>query len=878
MIFNAKYNVIYIYLKSNNINFVELTLPQITYLYCCANSCGLFSAYTDMVSLLLHRIRQEKKHPNEQSISNFCFDSVFDVVNSLCSTENTVNDILSELTAKMKRENYLLHDSILLSSRIKENWINYREKLMENVLPLVVPFLCKNVDKAQVTLCRVLEAFEESRKLHQVSVEFGNRLLATICDSFVAGAVTVVDTLNSPYIWKHLLNAKSFNLFISLMEKYIKQIDLIKLSKKNLVVRSEFDVAYRLFDVTESKTDGDEKEEAHNGQAAVHPVYAFFALTCLWGVKRNDVQQHKRYVAKMVKSILYPNVEIFEKFYGNYDNSLTNMIETYQLFGDIYKHIDDLSVIQGKFYYDSDIWTDSDNLNLFEEFVRDSMGLSLFLPTKVTDAGALSEVAAKTKMKPKSKRAKVIRQAKRAIIDQVHDTTCGCYCDCDLSLCCSCFACYRKRKLAEKNSKDEKKKADIKVLMLGSGDVGKATFAKQIQHIYPSGSEIERQKMEFESEKEASKNVIRMNMVADMAMLVEKGIMYHRENPDAFMEPSYPERYEVPDENAPDGRYIVDIKEGVEAVVNLSKEGFRDVTAQDGDASIDTIQESDEYWIVLGVYIHALWQQPWIRDTYAKRKNLFSSTTNMNEFFDKARDCMSPNYMVSDEDYLKLRVRTTGMKEHRFLYHSAQMKKAYKIKLIYGGGQRNERRKWVDCFDAVSTMIYFCALNHYCEILFEEDTQNAMWESLDLFHGILNGKWFRHSTVIVLLNREDLFRECVRQGYQLKDCFDADTERHPLAEWPGAYDQVNKYTDIEWDPDAYVDLETEVRDNNFNNVVNTQIDFIKEIFFGIAQQNDRKRNGDVYVHVIDVLDKDEVKKMFDTTMINTFQNYILGLM
>ena len=105
----------------------------------------------------------------------------------------------------------------------------------------------------------------------------------------------------------------------------------------------------------------------------------------------------------------------------------------------------------------------------------------------------------------------------------------------------------------------------------------------------------------------------------------------------------------MPDEKAPDGRYIVNIKEAVETVVNLSKDAFSDITAQDAQAAMDNIQETDEYWIVLGVYIRALWEQPWIKSIFQRRKGLFSLSDNIDYFFDKASLCMAPNYKVSDE-------------------------------------------------------------------------------------------------------------------------------------------------------------------------------------------------------------------------------------
>jgi guanine nucleotide-binding protein G(i) subunit alpha len=39
------------------------------------------------------------------------------------------------------------------------------------------------------------------------------------------------------------------------------------------------------------------------------------------------------------------------------------------------------------------------------------------------------------------------------------------------------------------------------------------------------------------------------------------------------------------------------------------------------------------------------------------------------------------------------------------------------------GGQRSERRKWIHCFDAVSSIIFCVALSEYDQVLLEETKQ-----------------------------------------------------------------------------------------------------------------------------------------------------------
>lgn len=75
------------------------------------------------------------------------------------------------------------------------------------------------------------------------------------------------------------------------------------------------------------------------------------------------------------------------------------------------------------------------------------------------------------------------------------------------------------------------------------------------------------------------------------------------------------------------------------------------------------------------------------------------------------------------------------------------------------GGQRNERKKWIHCFDDVTAVIFVAALSEYDQALFEDATANRMTEAVDLFGDICNNKVFQSSSMILFLNKKDLYEE-----------------------------------------------------------------------------------------------------------------------
>ena len=87
------------------------------------------------------------------------------------------------------------------------------------------------------------------------------------------------------------------------------------------------------------------------------------------------------------------------------------------------------------------------------------------------------------------------------------------------------------------------------------------------------------------------------------------------------------------------------------------------------------------------------------------------------------------------------------------------------------GGQRNERKKWIHCFEDVTAIIFFCDASAYNQTLFEDERVNRMHESVTLFEEICNCQWFNDTSIILFLNKSDLFQEKIKKT-SLKVCFD----------------------------------------------------------------------------------------------------------
>ncbi len=75
------------------------------------------------------------------------------------------------------------------------------------------------------------------------------------------------------------------------------------------------------------------------------------------------------------------------------------------------------------------------------------------------------------------------------------------------------------------------------------------------------------------------------------------------------------------------------------------------------------------------------------------------------------------------------------------------------------GGQRSERKKWIHCFENVTAVIFLAAISEYDQVLVEDESVNRLQEALTLFDSICNSKWFVQTSMILFLNKIDLFKD-----------------------------------------------------------------------------------------------------------------------
>jgi GTPase SAR1 family protein len=213
-------------------------------------------------------------------------------------------------------------------------------------------------------------------------------------------------------------------------------------------------------------------------------------------------------------------------------------------------------------------------------------------------------------------------------------------------------------------------------------------------------------------------------------------------------------------------------------------------------------------------HISKIWADPGIKQTFAK-KSTFQLVDTADYFLDKVKNIAEDSYVPSYADVLRCRVRTTGIVENRFEISN------HKFLLVDVGGQRNERKKWIHCFEGVTAVIFVASLSEFDQCLFEDNKTSRVVESLNLFAEVLGMKWFTNCPIIFFLNKKDIFAEKLTR----------------------------------------VSLKQFLPDYTGDNSFQSGVDFIQTKFMEKAQ--DPKRKQMIYPHVTCATDTDNVHTVFE---------------
>ncbi|XP_066499551.1 guanine nucleotide-binding protein subunit alpha-14 isoform X2 [Hoplias malabaricus] len=275
--------------------------------------------------------------------------------------------------------------------------------------------------------------------------------------------------------------------------------------------------------------------------------------------------------------------------------------------------------------------------------------------------------------------------------------------------------CQRINQEIDKQLRRDKKdsRRELKLLLLGTGESGKSTFIKQMRIIHGSGY--------TEEDRKSFTKLVYQNIITAMQSMIRamEMLKISLSNPDN------------------------------QAYTNMLK-----------DLEVDKVMDLDKSQVEA---IRSLWSDQGIQECYDRRRE-YQLSDSAKYYLSDLERISEPTYVPTEQDILRVRVPTTGIIEYPFDLENVI------FRMVDVGGQRSERRKWIHCFENVTSIIFLVALSEYDQVLAECDNENRMDESKALFKTIITYPWFQQSSVILFLNKTDILKEKITYSH-LADYF-----------------------------------------------------------------------------------------------------------
>ncbi|KAI8074793.1 putative guanine nucleotide-binding protein alpha-2 subunit [Gongronella butleri] len=248
---------------------------------------------------------------------------------------------------------------------------------------------------------------------------------------------------------------------------------------------------------------------------------------------------------------------------------------------------------------------------------------------------------------------------------------------------------------------EAKNKRELKLLLLGAQESGKSTLLKQMRLLYGSISFTERQQY-----RDAIFETIYRGIQQLLGAAGPLSLRDHQIHAALFQDP------------------------------------FEDLVA------------SDYFNPVFLLPLKQLWSDKAVQKAYTSGLGL-GYNDNLAHFFNQLDTIWSVDYVPTDKDVLRCKEQTHGMTAFTFRIGP------YKYQLVDAGNSimAADGKKWLHVFDNISAVLFTVNVGGYDQGTLDDPNSNQIRDALIVFHNICNSPWLKDTTIFILLNKMDVFRQ-----------------------------------------------------------------------------------------------------------------------
>lgn len=300
------------------------------------------------------------------------------------------------------------------------------------------------------------------------------------------------------------------------------------------------------------------------------------------------------------------------------------------------------------------------------------------------------------------------------------------------------------------NGPDKSKKdQEVKVLLLGAGESGKSTIIQQLKILHQNGFTpdelLEYRSVVFKNLLDIGKELTKARSQFEVALEPDAGIT--EDDLEGFT------RFDGNDDRKIDGESA---KQKPTETDGESKPMEKEKSESEG---VRTLSSLTQFPPDLADTLTKLWDLPSTQDLIdGKHRSEFYLMDSARYYLENLPRISKPDYVPNEQDILRSRQKTSGIFDSVFDVGSNLKLHIYDV-----GGQRSERKKWIHCFDNVTLIIFCVSLSEYDQLLLEDQGQNRFQESLVLYDNVVNSRWFARTSVVLFLNKIDLFAEKIQK-------------------------------------------------------------------------------------------------------------------